>query len=87
MIRTQGIILNGIIFLVGMLNKGKCFTIKLFGECHINLGASVTFNIINLLKVDSLYNEGMKPCVYSKRLEEEMGTKWHRGGYDISYRK
>jgi hypothetical protein len=39
------------------------------------------------LKVDSSYNEGMKPCVYSKRQEESIGTKWQRGGFDISYRK
>lgn len=47
----------------------------------------MTFNIINLLKVDSSYNEGMKPWIYSKRQEEAIGTKWHRGGFDISYRK
>jgi len=29
----------------------------------------------------------MKPCVYSRRQEENIGTKWHRGGFDISYHK
>ena len=48
---------------------------------------SIQFNIINLLKVDSCYNDGMKPCIYSKRQEEELGVKWHRDGYDICYRK
>lgn len=28
---------------------------------NVKKGVSVTFNIINLLKIDSLYNEGMKP--------------------------
>jgi len=29
----------------------------------------------------------MKPWIYSKRQEEEIVTKWHRGGFDIWYRK
>jgi hypothetical protein len=29
----------------------------------------------------------MKPCVYSKRHEESIGTRWQRGGFDISYHK
>ena len=66
------------------VRKGKihfCFT------KFSTLGVTVIFNIINLLKVDSSYNEGMKPCVYSKRNEETLGTKWHRAGFDIWYRK
>lgn len=30
-------------------------------------GQKYKFNIINLLKSDSLYNQGMQPVVYSKR--------------------
>ena len=45
------------------------------------------FNIINLLKVDSWYNEGMKPWVFSKRKEEQTNLGWHRRGFDISYKR
>lgn len=71
---------SGIIFHAGMSRK-------VILKCLIPIGVTVTFNIINLLKVDSSYNEGMKPCVYSKRQEENIGTKWHRAGFDICYRK
>ena len=29
----------------------------------------------------------MKPCVYSKRKEEADKTLWHRGGFNISYKR
>eukprot|EP00051_Salpingoeca_urceolata_P014282 m.181520 g.181520 ORF g.181520 m.181520 type:complete len:1103 (-) comp18039_c2_seq4:67-3375(-) len=45
------------------------------------------FNIINLLKKDSLYNYGMQPVVYSQRAEQEDGTGWTRAGSDVSYYK
>eukprot|EP00940_MAST-03C_sp_MAST-3C-sp2_P001519 g1519.t1 len=43
------------------------------------------FNIINLLKSDSLYNYGLRPLLYSKRLAEDKGIGWHRCGVDICY--
>ena len=48
---------------------------------------TIKFNILNLLKVDSWYNEGMKPCVYSKRREESDKIAWQRGGFNISYKR
>lgn len=48
---------------------------------------TVTLNIVNLLKVDSLYNEGMKPCVFSKKQMQKNHIGWTWGGFDISYRK
>ena len=43
------------------------------------------FHIINFVKPDSLFNDGMMPIFYSTK--EAAGNKlgWYRGGYDISY--
>ena len=43
------------------------------------------FNIVNLIKPDSLYNHGMKPLMYSKRDAETKGLGWTRTGFDIKY--
>lgn len=43
------------------------------------------FNIINLLKPDSLYNVGMKPLIYSEKNAKNKGLGWHRDGNDICY--
>lgn len=42
---------------------------------------TVTFKIMNLGKFESLYNEGMKPLVRSKK----EGDYWKRGGFGVSY--
>lgn len=44
---------------------------------------SYTFNILNLAKSDSLYNDGMQVLIYSEKREPR---DWFRGGYDISYK-
>lgn len=44
------------------------------------------FNIINLIKPESSYNQGMKPLIYSKReVEQESGIGWLRDGENICY--
>ena len=43
------------------------------------------FNMLNLSKPDSLYNEGMKVLIYSERTSEDKDIGWHRGGHKISY--
>lgn len=43
------------------------------------------FNIVNLIKPDSLYNHGMKPLVYSKKEAELKKNGWHRTGHEIKY--
>nr|CAB3263164.1 uncharacterized protein LOC104265751 [Phallusia mammillata] len=48
-------------------------------------GRTYKFNIINLLKKDSLYNYGMKPLIYSEHLANEQGVGWHRSGENIKY--
>ena len=34
-------------------------------------GTTYKFNIVNLIKPDSLYNHGMKPLTYSKKAAEQ----------------
>ena len=43
------------------------------------------FNIVNLIKPDSLYNHGMKPLVYSKKEADLKKNGWHRTGHEIKY--
>jgi cytosolic carboxypeptidase protein 2/3 len=44
------------------------------------------FNIINLIKPESSYNQGMKPLVYSKReADYESGIGWQRDCENICY--
>lgn len=48
-------------------------------------GQTVRFSIVNLMKYDSLYNNGMKPLVRSLRKEQTQGISWHRAGEAVSY--
>ncbi|KAK3735677.1 hypothetical protein QZH41_011997 [Actinostola sp. cb2023] len=50
-------------------------------------GVTYKFNIVNLLKRDSLYNYGMKPLLYSQKLADHDQTGWKRAGHSISYSK
>lgn len=40
------------------------------------------FRVVNLTKPDSLYNQGMKPLIYSMKHEKK---EWRRSGEDICY--
>ncbi|XP_071854550.1 uncharacterized protein [Apostichopus japonicus] len=48
-------------------------------------GVTYKFNIVNLLKKDSLYNHGMRPLFYSENLASTKGLGWHRVGHHITY--
>jgi hypothetical protein len=48
-------------------------------------GQTIKLTIANLLKVDSLYNEGMRVCVFSEKKYYVSKIGWHRAGFDISY--
>ena len=50
-------------------------------------GTKIDFSILNLMKPDSLYNYGMKPCIFSEKHKETTGEEWHRDGNNISYKK
>ncbi|XP_067943240.1 cytosolic carboxypeptidase 2-like isoform X2 [Watersipora subatra] len=48
-------------------------------------GIIYKFRIVNLLKRDSLYNQGMRPLLYSERNAEENAVGWVRHGHHITY--
>jgi len=48
-------------------------------------GRTYRFNIINLLKPDSLYNHGMRPLMYSNVDASKFGKGWVRTGKDVCY--
>jgi hypothetical protein len=43
------------------------------------------FNIVNLMRVESFYNKGMKPLFYSVKKAEKENIGWHRDGDNIAY--
>lgn len=58
-----------------------------FKVSNTRKGHKVRFNIINLAKPDSLYNQGMRVLSYSHNLAKEDKLGWHRVGTEISYYK
>lgn len=48
-------------------------------------GRVYRFNIINLLKPDSLYNHGMRPLMYSVLDAKRYAKGWIRAGKDVCY--
>jgi hypothetical protein len=51
-----------------------------FGVTNMRKSIAYTFNIINLLKDDSLYNRGMRPAMFSNYDHEQCGVGWQRVG-------
>lgn len=45
------------------------------------------FSIVNLMKPDSLYSNGMRPLFYSQKKAELKKVGWHRAGDNITYYK
>jgi len=43
------------------------------------------FNIVNLIKPDSSYNQGMKPLLYSNTKADRESVGWYRDGTNIAY--
>lgn len=58
-----------------------------FKVTNIRKGVNYKFNIVNMLKPDSSFNQGLKPLVYSKKEAETSpnGIGWYRDGKDICY--
>lgn len=56
-----------------------------FSVNNVRKGVKYKFNIINLMKKESLYNDGMKPLVYSDYDAKTKGRGWVRGGFDVCY--
>lgn len=61
-----------------------------FRVTNIKKGMKVKFNMLNMIKPKSLYNEGMKVLTYSEKRQEHATAAgeeggWTRGGDDLSY--
>ena len=56
-----------------------------FFRVHNVKAGEARFNLLNLCKPDSLYNEGMKVLVYSERISALKDIGWHRAGTNIGY--
>jgi len=52
---------------------------------NMRAGRTYRFNLINLMKPDSLYNHGMRPLMYSEIAAKKEGKGWHRHGRDVCY--
>jgi hypothetical protein len=47
---------------------------------------TVKFTLVNFTKHDSLYSQGMQPCVYSKKAcDSGLSRGWHRAGEHVNY--
>lgn len=58
-------------------------------KCYIHLyrNFSEIFLVIFFFQSDSLYNDGMKPLIYSEKNAQQKKVGWVRGGSDIKYYK
>ncbi len=56
-----------------------------FSIANTRKNVEYRFNIINLLKPDSLYNVGMKPLFYSEKNATTKNIGWNRDGDNICY--
>ena len=56
-----------------------------FSISNTRQGQRYIFNITNMVKPNSLYNFGMKPCVYSEKSARNKHVGWIRDGFDICY--
>lgn len=64
--------------------RGHCqwFYFRVFGG---RPGVEYTFNIMNLEKPGSLYNNGLLPVLYSEELAKNEGIGWFRTGNNVCY--
>jgi len=56
-----------------------------FAVDNMQAGVEYQFCIVNLLKAESLYNDGMQPITYSTIAKETNGTGWVRAGENVCY--
>lgn len=57
----------------------------LFRVRNMRPGVPYRFNIINMMKPDSLFSSGMRPLVYSEAEALQKAVGWVRAGSDICY--
>lgn len=46
---------------------------------------TIKFNIVNLTKKYSLFEDGMKPCIFSESRYEKRNVGWVREGMKVNY--
>ena len=56
-----------------------------FKVTNTRKGKQYRFNLINMVKPTSLYNEGMRPLCYSMKNSRAKGIGWIRTGYNCAY--
>ena len=56
-----------------------------FSVGNVRKGRKYKFNLINLMKPDSAYNQGLRPLIYSETEYASTKLGWHRTGGDIAY--
>jgi len=56
-----------------------------FSITNMQVNVTYRFSIVNFAKADSLYRDGLKPLMYSKKEAEMNGVGWHRCGSRIVY--
>jgi hypothetical protein len=56
-----------------------------FSVGNVRRGRKYKFNLINLMKPDSAYNQGLRPLIYSEAEYASTKLGWHRTGGDIAY--
>jgi len=56
-----------------------------FSVRNMRKGRKYKFNIINMMKPDSVYNQGLRPLAYSNTEAETQGVGWYRTASDIAY--
>lgn len=57
-----------------------------FFKVSSKLPQTVKFTIVNFTKSDSLYSQGMQPCIYSKQAcASGRSSGWERGGDHVQY--
>ncbi|KAL4471141.1 hypothetical protein ABPG72_019083 [Tetrahymena utriculariae] len=56
-----------------------------FSVTNAKAGQVLKFNILNLNKPGSLFNEGLCPVIFSVKQNELSGQEWVRGGFNIKY--
>ena len=56
-----------------------------FSVSNMRKGRKYKLNIINMMKPDSVYNQGLRPLAYSNKEAEATGIGWYRIATDIAY--
>ena len=82
---SSNLVLKAAMFLQNDINTNGHTQWYFYRVTNTRKGAKVKFNMNNLSKSDSLYNDGMRVLTFSAKTKKEKNLGWHRVGTDISY--